>query len=81
MELHFSQALRLGYRTVRDAVLDVSGGTVTKARRLVSGSDQRWELTVVPAADGAVELVLPVPTDCGVTGLSARPTARRSPLR
>ena len=78
VELHFSHAVRLSYRTVRDAVLDVSGGVVTKARRLVSGSDLGWELSVVPDADGAVELVLPVPTDCGATGAIC--TADGTPL-
>ena len=68
VELHFSQEVRLSYRTVRDAVLDVTGGVVTQARRLVSGSDLGWEISVVPDADGAVELVLPVSADCGVTG-------------
>ena len=68
VEVHLSTDLSLSYRTMRDAVLDVSGGTVTRARRLVPGSDRGWEITVVPAADGVVELVLPVPADCGVTG-------------
>lgn len=68
LEVHFSADLPLSYRTMRDAVLDVIGGLVTQARRLVSGSDLGWEITVVPDADGAVELVLPVSADCGVTG-------------
>ena len=78
VELHFSHEVRLSYRTVRDAVLDVTGGVVTRARRLVSGSDLGWELSVVPDADGAVELVLPVPADCGATGAIC--TADGTPL-
>ena len=49
----------LSYRTVRDSLFTVTGGAVTTARRLAPPSNRRWELTVAPAAHGAVTITLP----------------------
>ena len=48
VQIHFSEAPELGWETVRGSLLDVSGGTVTKARRTTPGSNQSWEVTVEP---------------------------------
>ena len=59
----------LSYKTVRDSLFTVAGGTVIKARRLKPPSNRRYELTVEPAGDAAVVLTLasPLPA-CGVSG-------------
>ena len=48
------------YVTVRDSLLEVAGGTVTRARRKTQGSNVAWILTVRPSGAGAVTLTLPV---------------------
>ena len=52
---------------MRDHVLTVTGGTVTKARRLES-SNMAWEITVEPSGTDDVVIALPVTTDCEVQG-------------
>ena len=64
---------------MRGSLLDVSGGTVTNARRTTPESNQSWEVTVDPAnASQAVEMVLPVRA-CGASNaicVSGRALAR-----
>ena len=67
----FSEELKTGfsYKTLRDDhVFTVEGGTVVGARRLVSGSNIGWEITVDPASNGDVTITLPVTTDCDAQG-------------
>ena len=67
----FSEELETGfsYKTLRDDhVFTVEGGTVVGARRLVSGSNIGWEITVDPASNGDVTITLPVTTDCDAQG-------------
>ena len=60
LELQFNRAPEpLNGRTVREALLEVSGGTVTDARRVTPGSDRRWRITVQPAGAGDVRVELP----------------------
>ena len=66
-ELRFSEEIRISYRTLRDAAFEATGGTVTRARRLVLGSSVRWEITVGPASDEDLVLVLPTTADCEAT--------------
>ena len=56
----------LSYVTVRDSLFEVTDGTIQRARRLVSGNDRDWELTVRPSGDGPVTLALIPTTDCQV---------------
>ena len=49
----------LGYRTVRDTLLEVAGGQVVRAWRTTQGSNAAWRLTVQPAGPGDVTLTLP----------------------
>ena len=67
-DLHFSEDIKgLSYRTVRDALLDVSGARVTKAPRLARGSNQDWRVTVQPAGARDIAISLPARA-CGETG-------------
>ena len=67
-ELALSEEIRIGYRTVRDAVFTVTGGAVSNARRLVRGSNLRWEVTVTPSGSGPVDIVLPAERACTERG-------------
>ena len=68
-ELRFSENLDgFSYKTLRDHAFTVTGGEVTKARRLAPPSNIGWEITVTPDGNGAVTIVLPVTTDCGAQG-------------
>ena len=67
----FSEELKTGfsYKTLRDDhVFTVEGGKVTGARRLVKGSNIRWEVTVEPDSSGDVTITLPATTDCDAQG-------------
>ena len=68
-ELHFSEEVTgLSYKTLRDHAFTVTGGEVTKASRLESGKNARWEITVTPSGNAGVTIVLPVTTDCAADG-------------
>ena len=69
-ELRFSEDLKedFSYKTLRDHVFTVEGGTVVGARRLVSGSNSRWEVTVEPDSNADVTVELPVTEDCDAQG-------------
>ena len=56
------------YTTMRDHAFTVTGGDVTGARRLVSGKNLRWEVTVQPSGNADVTVELPVTTDCTAQG-------------
>ena len=75
----FSEELEtnFSYKTLRDHAFTVEGGRVVGARRLVSGSNIRWEVSVRPDSNGDVTITLPATTDCDAQGASA-PTATRS---
>ena len=66
----FSETPRSGfsYTTMRDHAFTVTGGDVTGARRLVSGKNLRWEVTVQPSGTADVTVELPVTTDCATQG-------------
>ena len=70
-ELRFSEEFELSYITLRDHAFTVTGGSVTKARRLQRDSDEpnrRWEITIEPESNASLTIVLPVPTDCDDQG-------------
>ena len=68
-ELSLSEDIEgLSHATVRDRVLDVTGGRVTNARRLAAPSNRRWEVTVAPGGDAEVSIVLPPTADCAAAG-------------
>ena len=53
----FSEAVAVGNRAFRDHGVAVSGGRVTKVRK-VNGRRDRWEITVKPASLGDVRVTL-----------------------
>ena len=68
-ELALSEEIEgLSWVTVRDSVLDVTGGRVTQARRLEAPSNRRWAVTVEPGGDGEISIALPPTTDCEAEG-------------
>ena len=67
-ELHFSEEIEISFATVRDSLLDVTGGTVTGARRLQAGSNLGWQITIEPDSDAQVLIVLSPTDDCEADG-------------
>ena len=68
-ELRFSEEFGLSYVTLRDDhAFTVTGGTVTRARRLERPSNIRWEIHVQPASESDVTVVLPITEDCNHQG-------------
>ena len=63
----FSEAIVIGYEAFRDHSVGVSGGAVTKARRVDKRRDL-WKITVEPASDAAVSVSLSPPQACDETG-------------
>ena len=66
-QLYFSVEPTLGFVKVRDNVLTLTNGDITKVRRTDPGSttpNTRWELTVQPTGAGAVTIALSPTTDC-----------------
>ena len=65
-ELRFSEDLKSGFsfRTLRDHAFTVTGGDVTRAKRLDGSGNLRWTIHVQPDGNGDVTVVLPVTTDC-----------------
>ena len=60
VKLSFSAKPRgLSYKTVRDSLLEVTGGTVTGASRVTGGSDREWKVTVKPSQGYDITLSLP----------------------
>ena len=69
-ELRFSEEIKedFSYETLKDHAFTVTGGTVAGARRLVSGSNIGWEISVSPESNGDVTVKLPATEDCGAQG-------------
>ena len=67
-ELRFSEEVSVGYRTLRDHGFTVTGGTVTEVRRLERPGNIRWEISVRPAGNRDVTVLLPINTDCTTQG-------------
>ena len=65
-ELRFSEDLKSGFsfKTLRDHAFTVTGGDVTRAKRLGGSGNTRWTIHVQPDGNGDVTLVLPVTADC-----------------
>ncbi len=70
IRIAFSEEPKSGfsYTTMRDHAFTVTGGSVTGARRLVSGKNLRWEIVVSPDSNGDVTITLPATTDCDAQG-------------
>ena len=68
-ELRLSENIEsLSFTTLHQHAFTVTGGSVSKARRLEAGKNVRWEITVTPDSNADVTIVLPTTTDCSVQG-------------
>ena len=67
-EIRFSEEFDLSYRTLRDHAFAVTGGSVTKAKRVDKPSSILWRLTVQPDSNGDVTIILPATDDCEAEG-------------
>ena len=68
-ELRFSENIEgLSYTTLQEHAFTVTGGSVSKARRLEPGKNVKWEITVQPSSNADVTIVLPITTDCAAQG-------------
>ncbi len=63
----FSEGINISYKTVRDASFTVTGGEVTRARRVDRRRDL-WKITIEPASHEALTVRLPETTDCDASG-------------
>ena len=83
-ELRFSEEFPVSYVTLRDHAFTVTGGSVTKARRLEPPDNIRWEITVTPDTEAVVTVELPATTDCAADGAvcteDGRPLSTRREL-
>ena len=69
VRLVFNTEPRMSYKTVRDTMFDVTGGTITGARRVTRGNNQRFDIVVKPSGYQTMTFSLhsPLPA-CGETG-------------
>ena len=69
VRLAFNTEPEVSYKTVRDTMFDVTGGTITGARRVTGGKNQHFDIVVKPSGSDAVTFSLhsPLPA-CGETG-------------
>ena len=67
-ELHFSEEVKLSFKALRDHGFQVTGGTITRAKRLDKPSNIRWEIHVQPSGNGDMTIALPKTTDCDDDG-------------
>ena len=67
-EIEFSEEFELSYNTLRDHAFSVTGGEVTKARRLEKPVNVQWQISLRPDGEGSVTVVLPITTDCSADG-------------
>ena len=75
-EVHFSEEVEMTFVNMRDDVLDVTGGTVTRARRLTQGSNIGWEIAIAPDSDVDVSISLPPTVDCAAASAVCTADAR-----
>ena len=78
VRLTFNTEPDVSYKTVRDTMFIVTGGTITGARRVDPPADLEFDIVVKPAGDGAVSLSLAsaLPA-CGETGAVCTAAGRK----
>ena len=69
VRLAFNTEPDVSYKTVRDTMFDVTGGTITGARRVTRRKNQHFDIVVKPSGNDAMTFSLhsPLPA-CGETG-------------
>ena len=63
----FSEPIAISYRSLREDAFAVSGGRVTRGKRVDDRRDL-FEMTVEPDGDGEVTVTLPAGRECSVSG-------------
>ncbi len=63
LRVRFSEAVSVSWTAMRDRLLRVTNGRVTRARRHGNDGDKQWEITIEPSG-GDVTVQLPATTDC-----------------
>ena len=63
----FSENIGISYRSLREDAFTVTGGRVTRGRRVDDRRDL-FEMTVEPDGDGEVTVTLPAGRECSVSG-------------
>ena len=63
----FSENIGISYRSLREDAFAVSGGRVTRGKRVDDRRDL-FEMTVEPEGDGEVTVTLPAGRECSVSG-------------
>ena len=85
-DLTFSEAFPISYLTIRDRAFTVTGGRVTRAKRVDNPHNEsqglepnrEWRITVEPgSATDTVTITLPATTDCATTGAICTEDGRR----
>ena len=81
VRFRFSENIFIGYQDFRDHAVAVTGGAVTRTRR-VDARNNRWEIEVTPYSNANVRLVLAANRRCTVPGAICTNNGRRlsSPL-
>ena len=68
-DLTFSKHIPgLSFRTLRDHAFTVTDATIAGVRRLETGKNRKWRVTVNPTTTADVEITLPITADCHATG-------------
>ena len=77
-QLSFSENFggRLRYKMLRDEALQTTNGKVTNARRVTSGQNQHWTITVQPHSGGDVTVSLITSGDCETAPAICTPDGR-----
>ena len=66
-QVAFSEDIGISNQTLRDESFTVTGGTITRARR-IDGRHDLWEITLKPDSREAVTITLPGGRACGTAG-------------
>ncbi len=75
-QLAFNEPVAISYKALRDESFAVTGGQVTRARRVDSRSDL-WEITVEPDSDADVTILLAAERACEEAGAVCTADGRR----
>ena len=80
VRIRFSEDISIDSQTFRDHAVEVTGGSVTSARR-VGERDNWWEIWISPDAGADVTIVLDSNRPCTVEGAICTPDGRRLSTR
>ena len=73
VDLLFSEEVSLDFGAIRDEVLEVTGGSVSGARRLSPPSNASWEARLQPSGSGDVMVTFVEASSCQDTGAVCTP--------